>query len=69
MKAKLLSFVFMSFSESGLFNGLRPIQIKNFPFVSARVPGCGRQPGPMVIGARSSSPSIIALVSVQGKKK
>jgi hypothetical protein len=26
----LLSFVFICFSESGLFNGLRPIQIKKF---------------------------------------
>jgi hypothetical protein len=28
MKAKVLSFVFITFSESGLFNGLRPIQIQ-----------------------------------------
>jgi hypothetical protein len=28
MKAKLLSFAFFYFSESGLFNGLRTIQIK-----------------------------------------
>ena len=28
MKAKLLSFPFIFFSESGLFKGLRPIQIK-----------------------------------------
>jgi hypothetical protein len=28
MKGNLLSFPFISFSESGLFNGLRPIQIK-----------------------------------------
>jgi hypothetical protein len=28
MKPKLLSFAFIYFSESGLFNGLRPIQIK-----------------------------------------
>jgi hypothetical protein len=31
MKAKLLSFLFIYFSESGLFNELRPIQIKKFP--------------------------------------
>jgi hypothetical protein len=32
MKAKLLSFAFFYFCESGLFNGLRPIQIKkSFP--------------------------------------
>jgi hypothetical protein len=30
MKAKVLSFPFIYFSESGLFNGLQPIQIKNF---------------------------------------
>jgi hypothetical protein len=29
MKAKLLSFAFMSFSESGLFKGLRAKKIKN----------------------------------------
>jgi hypothetical protein len=28
MKEKKLSFPFISFSESGLFSGLRPIQIK-----------------------------------------
>jgi hypothetical protein len=31
MKAKLLSFAFISFSESSLFNGLWPIQIKKIP--------------------------------------
>jgi hypothetical protein len=35
----LLSFPFKSFSESGLFNGLRPIQIKNYPAIS----GCARR--------------------------
>jgi hypothetical protein len=34
MKGKLLSFPFKSFSESRLFNGLRPIQIKKFPPLS-----------------------------------
>jgi hypothetical protein len=33
MKAKLLSFVFIYFSESGLFKGLRPKKIKKFVFV------------------------------------
>src|SRR6476659_11110638 len=32
MKAKLLSFLFISFSESGLFNGIWPIQIKRSCF-------------------------------------
>jgi hypothetical protein len=40
MKANFLSFVFIYFSESGLFNGLWPIQIKKFLSASARVPGC-----------------------------
>jgi hypothetical protein len=31
MKAILLSFVFIYFSEFGLFKGLRPIQIKKSP--------------------------------------
>ena len=31
MKAKSLSCAFFYFSESGLFNALRPIQIKIFP--------------------------------------
>jgi hypothetical protein len=30
MKGKLLLFPFISFAESGLFNELRPIQIKKF---------------------------------------
>ena len=34
MKTKLLSFPFICFSESGLFNGLQPIQIKkSFPLL------------------------------------
>jgi hypothetical protein len=32
MKANLLSFPFINFSESGLFNGLRAKKIKNLPF-------------------------------------
>jgi hypothetical protein len=43
MKAKQLSFVFISFSESGLFNGLQPIQIKKSFRISTRVPGCMRE--------------------------
>jgi hypothetical protein len=34
MQMKLLAFAFASFSESGLFSGLRPIQIKIFPLLS-----------------------------------
>jgi hypothetical protein len=34
MKGELLSFPFIYFSESGLFNGLQPIQIKKFSSVS-----------------------------------
>jgi hypothetical protein len=39
MKAKSLSFAFIYFLESGLFNGLWPIQIKKSfpPFGSVRV--------------------------------
>jgi hypothetical protein len=34
MKANFLSFPFICFSESGLFNGLQPIQIKKtFPYL------------------------------------
>jgi hypothetical protein len=36
MKEKSLSFPFISFSESGLFNDLRPIQIKNYSCPSAQ---------------------------------
>jgi hypothetical protein len=42
MKAKLLSFVFISFSESSLFKGLQAKKIKKFPFVLTRVVGCGQ---------------------------
>jgi hypothetical protein len=40
MKANLLSFPFISLSESGLFKGLQGIQIKKFASGSTRVPGC-----------------------------
>ena len=36
MKAKSLSFVFISFSESGLFNGLPAIQIKKLSASASR---------------------------------
>jgi hypothetical protein len=44
MKAKTLSFPFISFSESGLFNGLQAIQIKKSPRAQTRVQGCGAKP-------------------------
>src|ERR1700679_3550694 len=40
MKAKLLSFPFISFSESGLFKGLGRIQIKKSGPLSTRLSGC-----------------------------
>jgi hypothetical protein len=40
MKAKLLSFVFNNFSESGLFKGLRAKKQKKSLRPSTRVPGC-----------------------------
>ena len=43
MKAKLLSFVFICFSESGLFKGLRAKKIKKFGRRSTRLPGCARR--------------------------
>jgi hypothetical protein len=36
MKAKSLSFAFISFSESGLFNGLRAIQIRKLSAFASR---------------------------------
>jgi hypothetical protein len=36
----LLAFTSVYFSESGLFNGLRPIQIKKFP---SAISGCARR--------------------------
>jgi hypothetical protein len=39
MKANLLSFVFINFYESRLFNGLRPIQIKKFLSCLSSRPG------------------------------
>jgi hypothetical protein len=35
---------FISFSESGLFNGLQAIQIKKSPQAQTRVQGCGAKP-------------------------
>jgi hypothetical protein len=42
MKAKLVSFAFIYFPESGLFKGLRAKKIKNFFSVLVRVLGCAR---------------------------
>ena len=42
MKAILLSFAFIYFSESGLFKGLRLIQIKKFVSMGIRAAGCER---------------------------
>jgi hypothetical protein len=42
MKANLLSFPFISFSESGLFKGLRRIQIKKSASGLTRVSGCAQ---------------------------
>jgi hypothetical protein len=39
MKAKLLSFAFINFLESSLFNGLRRIQIKNLALKALGVGG------------------------------
>jgi hypothetical protein len=50
MKANLLSFIFIFFSESGLFNGLRGKKYKNF--ASARL---ARQ----VVGQRFKQPQFL----------
>src|ERR1700742_1638793 len=53
MRAKLLSFIFISFSESGLFNALRAIKIKNsFP---------SRLASQVVRGSGLSSPFLFVL--------
>jgi hypothetical protein len=41
MKAKLLSFTFICFSESGLFNELRPKKIKKSTAALISRLGCG----------------------------
>jgi hypothetical protein len=43
MKANLLSFVFICFCESGLFNGLWSIQAKKFAVLSEVVLGASKQ--------------------------
>jgi hypothetical protein len=48
----LLSFAYVYFLESGLFNGLRPIQIKKFPIA---ISGCARRSEPTVRNVRFSS--------------
>jgi hypothetical protein len=52
MKAKLLLFAFIYFSESGLFKWLLAIQIKKSRFVSTRLPGCGRSGCSLLASAR-----------------
>jgi hypothetical protein len=42
MKANLLSFIFIYFSESGLFKWLQRIQIKKSPSGLTRVSGCAQ---------------------------
>src|ERR1700677_3586483 len=60
MKAKLLSFVFICFSESGLFKGLRAKKVKKFGPRLTRLPGCA-QP--------SQSPLfLLSLASSQGRQ-
>jgi hypothetical protein len=48
----LLSFAYVYFLESGLFNGLQPIQIKKFP---AAISGCARLYEPAVHDVHVSS--------------
>jgi hypothetical protein len=78
MKAILLSFVFIYFSESGLFNGLRPIQIKFFLPSPKTRSGCRTRRG-APLGTRPGRPEfhsaqvshhgmILAAASVLGKK-
>jgi hypothetical protein len=45
MKAKWLSFVFICFSESGLFKGLRAKKIKKSRRFLTRVTGCQKECG------------------------
>jgi hypothetical protein len=42
MQEKKLAFPFFSFAESGLFKGLRRIQIEKSFLPPTRVPGCER---------------------------
>jgi hypothetical protein len=71
MKAKLLSFAYVYFLESGLFNGLQAIQIKKF---LALVSGCVQPqfcrrmaPRPTAVSIRSMT-IVIARVRNFGKK-
>jgi hypothetical protein len=78
MKAKVLSFVFNNFSESGLFNGLRAKKIKQFLAGLTRVSSCNPNMSNSTplhsSGQLSRSPvnessiNIIARVSGFGKK-
>jgi hypothetical protein len=64
MKAKMLSFIFIYFSESGLFKGLRPKKLKNSPVHKSRAGLWPNQSQPVLLARGFSSPSIIALISV-----
>jgi hypothetical protein len=48
MKGKVLSFSFIYFSESGVFNALRWIQIEKFSPISNRASSCVREHIPAV---------------------
>jgi hypothetical protein len=53
MKAKSLSFAFIYFSESGLFNGLRRIQVKKSGLVSSSLQNVSSAPLLVLIAAGS----------------
>jgi hypothetical protein len=68
MKGKSLSFPFISFSESGLFNELRTIQIKKSASGSTRVSGCARHLRHVPSCLQSGScPAIDAIRSIGDK--
>src|SRR5216684_1063953 len=56
MKAEMLSFVFNSFFESGLFRGLRPIQIEKLRRLSTRLSGCAAKVRRTSIGSPRLGP-------------
>src|ERR1700678_1819029 len=66
MKAKRLSFAFICFLESGLFNELRPIQIKKLLPASTGCSGLFSSDAPSLDG--SGQDKLIAQISVLDKK-
>jgi hypothetical protein len=60
LQGNKLAFPWIPLAESGLFNGLRRIQIKNFPVLPKTRPGCKKQGGRLLEAVGIHMPAAFA---------